>query len=61
MSENLIPHPDILTVNGKTLRENCAKKITLNPDVIFKINKPMIMDTGFINLNGKCSNSDHTY
>jgi dihydroxy-acid dehydratase len=57
MSKELIPHPNVLTVNGKTLSENCSETFTLNEDVIFKIGKPILEDAGFINLTGNMFDS----
>ena len=57
MSKELIPHPNVLTVNGKTLSENCCETFTLNEDVIFKIDKPILKDAGFINLTGNMFDS----
>ena len=57
LSKELIPHPDVLTVNGKTLSENCSESFTLNEDVIFKIDKPILKDAGFINLTGNMFDS----
>ncbi|MFL2799025.1 MAG: IlvD/Edd family dehydratase [Paracoccaceae bacterium] len=57
MSRELIPHPNVLTVNGKTLSENCSETFTLNEDVIFKIDKPILKDAGFINLTGNMFDS----
>ena len=57
MSKELIPHPNVLTVNGKTLSENCCETFTLNEDVIFKIDKPILKDARFINLTGNMFDS----
>ena len=57
MSKELIPHPNVLTVNGKTLSENCSETFTLNEDVIFKIDRPILKDAGFINLTGNMFDS----
>ena len=57
MSKELIPHPNVLTVNGKTLSENCCETFTLNENVIFKIDKPILKDAGFINLTGNMFDS----
>ena len=57
MSKELIPHPNVLTVNGKTLSENCSETFTLNEEVIFKIDKPILKDAGFINLTGNMFDS----
>ncbi|HXT06655.1 MAG TPA: IlvD/Edd family dehydratase [Roseiarcus sp.] len=56
MKNNLV-HADALTVNGKTLGENCAKKATDDHDVIYPIDKPMMPDAGFIVLKGNLFNN----
>ncbi len=51
MKKNLV-HADALTVNGKSIGENCAKRATDDHDVIYPIDKPMREDAGFIVLKG---------
>ena len=51
MKRKLI-HEKALTVNGKTIGENCAKTKSDDPDVIFPIDKPMKENAGFIVLTG---------
>ncbi|MDE0524895.1 MAG: dihydroxy-acid dehydratase family protein [Boseongicola sp.] len=48
----LLPHPDALTANGKTIGENCEGRRSENPDVIKTVAAPMMQDAGFINLKG---------
>jgi dihydroxy-acid dehydratase len=50
-------HEEALTVNGKTLGENCKGKATDDHDVIFPIDKPMKEDAGFIVLTGNLFNN----
>ena len=57
MSGNLLPHPEAITVNGKTMTENCNKVFSKNENVIFKIHKPMQSNSGFINLKGNLFDS----
>ena len=57
ISGNLLPHPEAITVNGKTMAENCNKVFSKNEDVIFKIHKPMQSNSGFINLKGNLFDS----
>tara|TARA_B110000003_G_scaffold225108_2_gene225818 strand:+ start:1725 stop:3536 length:1812 start_codon:yes stop_codon:yes gene_type:complete len=57
MSGNLLPHPEVITVNGKTMAENCNKVFSKNENVIFKIHKPMQSNSGFINLKGNLFDS----
>jgi dihydroxy-acid dehydratase len=50
-------HEEALTVNGKTLGENCKGKATDDHDVIFPIDTPMKEDAGFIVLTGNLFNN----
>jgi dihydroxy-acid dehydratase len=52
-----LPHPDALTVNGKTIGENCAEAMIQNQDVIRPISSPMRQQAGFINLTGNLFDS----
>ena len=54
---NLLPHPDALTANGKTMAENCAGAQILNDDVIRPISNAMKKEAGFINLKGNLFDS----
>ncbi|WP_420860392.1 IlvD/Edd family dehydratase [Algirhabdus cladophorae] len=53
----VLPHPDVMTVNGQTMGENCAKAEPSNTDVIHKMLTPMVKDAGFINLSGNLFDS----
>jgi dihydroxy-acid dehydratase len=57
MKAKLLPHPDALTVNGKTMGENCKGVVNENPDVIRSAAKPLKADAGFINLKGNLFDS----
>jgi len=57
MKANLLPHPDALTVNGKTMGENCAKVTNEDPEVIRPTSNPIKPDAGFINLKGNLFDS----
>ncbi|HZX28118.1 MAG TPA: IlvD/Edd family dehydratase [Telluria sp.] len=48
----LLPHPGALTVNGGTLRANCAEAPICNDDVIRKLDDPLIADGGICILRG---------
>ena len=52
MEAHLLPHPDALTANGKTIGQNCGERRSENPDVIKTVAAPMMQDAGFINLKG---------
>ena len=51
MKKNYI-HADALTVNGKTIGENCRKTVVDDYDVIYPVEKPLKEDAGFIVLRG---------
>ena len=57
LSKNLLPHPNAITVNGKTMGENCKNKETINKDVIKPIEAPMLSNAGFINMKGNLFDS----
>lgn len=48
----LLPNPDAMTVNGKTMRENCEGRAATNTDVIRTLDNPLIQNAGFVNLKG---------
>jgi len=55
MKKKLI-HEKALTVNGKSIGENCADRRSDDTDVIFPIDKPLKPDAGFIVLSGNLFN-----
>ncbi|MGI9393458.1 MAG: IlvD/Edd family dehydratase [Boseongicola sp.] len=57
LSAGLLPHPDAMTANGRSIGENCAPKRSVNTDVIKPADDPMLSDAGFINLNGNLFDS----
>lgn len=57
MKAGLLPHPDALTVNGRSIGENCRDAPTENRDVIFSAAEPLKADAGFINLKGNLFDS----
>jgi len=57
MRAGLLPHPGAMTVNGKTIGENCGKAEILNPDVIWSTAKPLKENAGFQNLTGNLFDS----
>ncbi|MFO1540092.1 MAG: IlvD/Edd family dehydratase [Chloroflexota bacterium] len=52
-----LPHPDALTVNGKTLAENCTGWRSPDRDVIREYDAPMLPNAGFLNLAGNLFDS----
>ncbi len=57
MKAGLLPHPDAVTVNGRTIGENCAGAVNENPDVILTVADPLKKEAGFINLKGNLFDS----
>ncbi|WP_136162708.1 IlvD/Edd family dehydratase [Sphingomonas flavalba] len=45
-------HADAMTVNGRTLGENCAGKASIDERVILPFDKPLRSDAGFMVLSG---------
>ncbi|MGL5166871.1 MAG: IlvD/Edd family dehydratase [Afipia sp.] len=50
-------HEDALTVNGKTMGENCKNAVAPDSDVIRTYDKPLVKDAGFIVLHGNLFDS----
>ncbi len=48
----LLPHPDAITVNGKSMGDNSGAVRSRNADVIKPVSDPMVAHAGFINLSG---------
>lgn len=57
MRHDLLPYPDALTVNGKTIGENCRDAENFNPDVIWTVEKPLKENAGFQNMTGNLFDS----
>ena len=57
MKENLLPHPNAKTVNGKSIGDNCAKVENLDTKVIRPVSDPLKKQAGFINLKGNLFDS----
>lgn len=57
ISEGLLPHPDALTANGRSMGENCSTARSENTDVIKTCAAPMLQDAGFVNLKGNLFDS----
>ena len=51
----LLPNPDALTVNGKSLWENCQQAPQYNDEVIRPLDKPLVADGGLCILHGNLS------
>ncbi len=52
LDAGLLPHPDAITVNGKTMGNNCSARRSLNSEVIKPVGNPVKQQAGFINLSG---------
>jgi dihydroxy-acid dehydratase len=57
MKAHKLPHPDALTVNGKSIGANCVDAENFNPDVIRPFDAPLMQQAGFINLKGNLFDS----
>jgi dihydroxy-acid dehydratase len=57
LAADALPHPDALTCNGKTVRENCEGRFTEDREVIRAYDAPMLKDAGFLNLKGNLFDS----
>jgi dihydroxy-acid dehydratase len=53
----LLPHPDVMTANGKTMAENCAATRSEDTKVIKPVTEPLKAQAGFINLSGNLFDS----
>ena len=51
-----LPHPEVVTVNGRTMADNCATR-SKNLDVIKSVDAPLREQAGFINLTGNLFDS----
>ena len=50
-------HQDAMTVNGRTMGENCREAAKPDGDVIWGYDKPLVKDAGFIVLRGNLFDS----
>ncbi|MDP3896076.1 MAG: IlvD/Edd family dehydratase [Mesorhizobium sp.] len=57
MKAGLLPHPGALTVNGRTMGDNCANVENLDEKVIRAVAAPLLSDAGFLNLKGNLFDS----
>ena len=57
IAADLLPHPNVMTVNGQTVGDNCAKSRTLDVRVIKTVAEPLKEQAGFINLSGNLFDS----
>jgi len=52
-----LPHPDPMTVNGRTIRQNCAERFSGDREVIRQWTEPIVDRAGFLNLKGNLFDS----
>ncbi len=57
LDAGVLPHPDALTVNGKTIAENSAGWRSPDREVIREYATPMLPNAGFLNLKGNLFDS----
>lgn len=57
IAKGLLPHPDAITANGKSMGANCEARRSENNDVIKNVDNPMRENAGFINLTGNLFDS----
>jgi len=57
MRAGLLPHPEALTANGRSIGDNCADAEIMDTDVIRAAGEPLLADAGFINLSGNLFDS----
>jgi len=57
MKAGLLPHPQALTVNGRSIGENCGNAESLDREVIRPASAPLKENAGFINLKGNLFDS----
>lgn len=53
----MLPHPDAITANGRSMGENCAEARSLDRAVIRPVAEPLVTAAGFINLKGNLFDS----
>jgi len=57
MKAGLLPYPEAMTVNGKSMGDNCSGAVNENTDVIRTVAEPLKANAGFINLSGNLFDS----
>ena len=57
MAADLLPHPDALTANGRSMGDNCASRRSEDTKVIKPVSDPLKRQAGFINLTGNLFDS----
>lgn len=57
MKAGLLPYPEAMTVNGKSIGDNCKGVANENTDVIRTVAEPLKTNAGFINFKGNLFDS----
>lgn len=57
LKEELIPHPEIIMANGRSLAENYRDAVVENTDVIRSVSNALMPNSGFLNLSGNLFDS----
>jgi dihydroxy-acid dehydratase len=57
LEAGLLPHPQALTVNGKTMGDNCSGKRSWDREVVRSYDKPIVKEAGFLNFKGNLFDS----
>ena len=57
MKAGLLPHPEAITANGRSIGANCGEAENLDPRVIRPATDPLKPEAGFINLKGNLFDS----
>ncbi|MGB0845841.1 MAG: dihydroxy-acid dehydratase, partial [Thiolinea sp.] len=57
ISNDLLPNPQALTVNGQSIADNCCEQIIKDTTVIKPVSQAIIAEAGFINLKGNLFDS----
>jgi dihydroxy-acid dehydratase len=53
----MLPHPDAMTVNGRTMGDNCRGKRSWDREVIRAFDQPILSEAGFLNFSGNLFDS----
>jgi dihydroxy-acid dehydratase len=57
MQAGLLPHPEAITSNGRTMGGNCGELASKNSKVIKPVTDPLVQKAGFLNLSGNLFDS----
>lgn len=53
----LLPHPNVITANGRSMADNCSARRSEDPRVIKPVSDPLQAQAGFINMTGNLFDS----